>query len=423
MSLANETKYRKAFEAAHKSVAFNSNIVEAQYLLASLSALLGEVDQAITSLETAIKANPMYCLVVDKDKDFDRIRAEVRQLQLRLTKEAKTVAENRFAAAREELASRKFVGKEQLELEKELRNQLTEVDHLIASGTYFDYRNALAPLGEAEALIEKQKDNESKRRDAQTEVEKKFAELFEASKRLEYEPGRELEEKRKIESLLAVAERSISQASLNDYRRAKNILNEVATLSRDQRLRQNTRAKIKKEAEGKIATTSTLLEECQRRLKAAEKLRRKSRTAEADPFPNLYNCFEDAREALSLSKTKLQQKDYWSIVDAKAFAEKAYGLTHSLIMNAESLQRRFDEYYASKKSDAKYKARSGASYGRGTGAVCGGIFMFLTLRANPQLNSLENLIIGIIAGVVVWGLLGWILGGIGGYIYSLAKRS
>src|SRR5262249_27865046 len=184
---------------------------------------------------------------------------------------------------------------------------------------------------------------------------------------------------RQINGLLDDARRLISQASLNDYEHARNILNDVSNLIGLQTKRQETRAGIKKEADEKIRATSILLDNCEKILKTAAKYRRKGRIVGPDPLPDLYERLENARKARDRSKTELQQKDYWSIVDAKAFAQKAYELANSVKKDGERYCQKFAGKYASKKWTARDAARFGGDAGAVIGAAVGCIFMYLAL--------------------------------------------
>src|SRR6266542_6673918 len=123
-----EISYRKAFEAAKKSISMYKDIPVNRYHLATVSALLGETVQAITSLRRAIKADRQFCLMVDKDKGFDAIRAKVKKLLSRLRDAARRGADSRLRTVGAELGNRKFVGAEELSLEKEIRTLITKAE-------------------------------------------------------------------------------------------------------------------------------------------------------------------------------------------------------------------------------------------------------------------------------------------------------
>lgn len=65
---------------------------EAHYHLAKYAAILGETSLAIDNLKTAILGDRNYCLRVDADLDFDKIRSEVYGLFSNLTESAKVRA-------------------------------------------------------------------------------------------------------------------------------------------------------------------------------------------------------------------------------------------------------------------------------------------------------------------------------------------
>jgi hypothetical protein len=199
-------------------------------------------------------------------------------------------------------------------------------------------------------------------------------------------------------------------------------LNDVFTLIESQKERHRTRSAIKNEALYKTSAVPALLQDCQRTLKTAVRLRRKCRISGPDPLQDLYRHLEDARKALNRSKTALELKDWWSIADAKAFAETAYGLADSLRMDAQSWQKRFDDYYDSKKSDAKNKARAGASYGTLIGAAGGAIFMAVSVSGIGPLATLENIIVAIFAGLL-WGAIAGPIVYITIFTYKLLKKT
>src|SRR5262249_16956012 len=216
------------------SIGFDASIRGGHYHLATVSALLGEKSQAINSLEHAIRADRNYCYVVDQDKDFDNVRPEVEDLLRHLTKEAQPKADRKFILAREELADRRFVGVEEINLEKHIMEVMTKAQHLIGNKRYFDYLNAMSELGVAHKLIDEQKQNESKRREAKDQVKKSFDRLSAEADALKpnYEGEKEVEFGYKIDAELRKVERLISQESapLEDYRDAENALNDVSNL-------------------------------------------------------------------------------------------------------------------------------------------------------------------------------------------------
>jgi hypothetical protein len=85
-------KVKEARGFAREATEINPQLSEAHYHLAKYSAVLGDTQQAISSLESAILLDRNYCLKVDADPDFDKIRAEIQVLFEKLTQKAKTEA-------------------------------------------------------------------------------------------------------------------------------------------------------------------------------------------------------------------------------------------------------------------------------------------------------------------------------------------
>jgi len=176
------------------------------------------------------------------------------------------------------------------------------------------------------------------------------------------------------------------------------------------------RPEIKREAEAKISLASKEFVLAQGVWEEAEKRRRRY-NVQSPLFLELCRLVEDARKTLDLSKAKLQQKDYSSIVEAKDLAIKAfdlaleaYGLRRDVIY--QPLGNKHPAVKAAKKMIA---AKRAAWRGGLSGAVIGtvGSCAFFD-NIGRDLSFSEGLLFGVAFGI---------LGCFGAYYFEMTKET
>jgi len=116
-------KVKEARDFTREAKEINAHLSEIHYHLAKYSAVLGDTQQAISSLESAIFLDRNYCLKADADPDFDKIRTEIQNLLKKLKKRARFEAESEIERWQ----------KEKNELKDSLLFRLNKLEDLIFS--------------------------------------------------------------------------------------------------------------------------------------------------------------------------------------------------------------------------------------------------------------------------------------------------
>ena len=137
----------EAFKLAQQACEIYPNLSESQYHLAKYSALLGDVEISVQSLEKAITADVNYCLKIEFDRDFDNIRSQIILLfeELR-TKMSEKARRHLHEFTQNYITNIVYLTDEAKKVKEQIRNLLSDIEIKINNNNLFDIYEALQLL-------------------------------------------------------------------------------------------------------------------------------------------------------------------------------------------------------------------------------------------------------------------------------------
>ncbi|MDZ7290174.1 MAG: WD40 repeat domain-containing protein [candidate division KSB1 bacterium] len=139
-----------SFELARQATETYPQLSEAFYHQAKFSALLGDGKTAAASLKRAIELDEAYCLKAESDFDFRFVLSDVNQLFHGLRNKTGDEVRQKLQAARRLLSDWIYPSPEAKTVEAEIRRRLSEAERCLERNTYFDNREALELIQQAE---------------------------------------------------------------------------------------------------------------------------------------------------------------------------------------------------------------------------------------------------------------------------------
>jgi len=144
----------QALELSQNATRIYPQLVEAFYNRAKFAALLGDGQNAQSSLKTAILADRNYCIKADADRDFDGVRGYVHNLFESLRQQAKQEATKALESAKKLLENYILQGTKGEQAESEIQKLIQQAEPLYRKDTYFDYLDALSLLKKAQQTFD-----------------------------------------------------------------------------------------------------------------------------------------------------------------------------------------------------------------------------------------------------------------------------
>lgn len=144
-----------ASNLAQRATDIYPELIEGFYHYAKTCALSGQVDTAIQSLDTAIKADRNYCLKVDGDRDFDTIRSQVIKLFERLQQQAKEHVQKQLVDTHYLIENYVFSTSSSQRTKQQIEQCIDKAQSYNQNGTYFDYLDAVECLMQAKKYFDK----------------------------------------------------------------------------------------------------------------------------------------------------------------------------------------------------------------------------------------------------------------------------
>lgn len=141
---------QSAYTLAQEANEIDPELSEGHYHQAKFAALIGEREVAVRSLETAIEQNDEYCLKVDGDADFGEMRPEVENLFIKLRGRSEFKLQQKLAKCEAFLTDWRYPTLEAQNAKKDIQMIIDEARNCFKRNTYFDNRDALNLLLQAE---------------------------------------------------------------------------------------------------------------------------------------------------------------------------------------------------------------------------------------------------------------------------------
>ena len=139
----------EARKAVRRAIEANPRLSESHYHSAKYSALLGETESALPSLEAAIKLDRGYCLKVCSDPDFDGMSSEVAALIERLRGSAADQAARQLDELQQDIASHVYLDDEAKKDKDALVDLTAKAEASIRLHTYYGHLDAVTTLTSA----------------------------------------------------------------------------------------------------------------------------------------------------------------------------------------------------------------------------------------------------------------------------------
>ena len=145
---------RKSCDLADEASKINPELSAGHYHYAKMSALIGKSEEAASSLKKAINLAEDYCLKVDNDQDFRFVRKKVNTLLLELREETNQEVHIKIRKIEKYLTDWVYMTDEAQKAEAQIRQILQEATAELARNTYFDNRDAIGLLEQAELIFQ-----------------------------------------------------------------------------------------------------------------------------------------------------------------------------------------------------------------------------------------------------------------------------
>ncbi len=140
----------EAFKLAKQSCEIYPSLSESQFHLAKYSALLGDNETSIKSLEKVIRTDVNYCLKIEFDRDFDDMRPQVFGLFERLRMNMSETVRRRLQESTQKY--QKYIA-DMVYLTDEAKKSNEEIQNLISDANIKIKRNTLFDIFEAQKII------------------------------------------------------------------------------------------------------------------------------------------------------------------------------------------------------------------------------------------------------------------------------
>lgn len=154
-----QEEIKEAADLAKETIETYPQLSEGYYYHAKFSALLGDSNRAITSLERAILADRNYCIKVDIDRDFDNIRPHIYSLIENLREKARQNALEQLQEIKRLLSDFVYISEVATKAQRQIEQWSWEARVALNRGTYFDYLDTLSTLYKAQKTFFESRDH------------------------------------------------------------------------------------------------------------------------------------------------------------------------------------------------------------------------------------------------------------------------
>src|SRR5262245_31107571 len=131
----------------------NPQLSESHYHHAKYSALLGDGRAAAESLEKAVAMDENYCIKADGDRDFRFVRHEINDLFLRIRTESGDDVQQKVRHVERLLSDWIYTTNDAKVSASQINQLLVEAKQCLERNTYFDNRDAMQLLHQAEQIF------------------------------------------------------------------------------------------------------------------------------------------------------------------------------------------------------------------------------------------------------------------------------
>jgi tetratricopeptide (TPR) repeat protein len=143
----------KAFQLVQQACEIYPSLSESQYHLAKYAALLGNVDASMQGLEKSISLDFNYCLKVELDRDFDKLRENVHELFDGLRVKMRNRAQNKLKNSQMYISDMVYLSDKAKRNKEKIKNLISDAEKKFGKETLFDIHDLLRILDEVELII------------------------------------------------------------------------------------------------------------------------------------------------------------------------------------------------------------------------------------------------------------------------------
>jgi WD40 repeat protein len=143
-----------SYQLARESSEVHPQLSEGHYHQAKFAALLGDGKTAVACLERAIAIDDDYCLKADSDLDFRFVFSDTTNLYKRLRQKSADELRPQIQKIERLLTDWIYTTVEAKQAETEIRQILSEAENSLQRNTYFDNRDSLRLMQNAEQIFQ-----------------------------------------------------------------------------------------------------------------------------------------------------------------------------------------------------------------------------------------------------------------------------